>query len=73
MTVCGWCDDTMETGPAGAVDAPVSHGLCRSCLDEKLAALPAPAARVARPALGPVASLGRLAGLAPTAPVPVPA
>lgn len=67
MTICGWCDETMDAGAGVAVAAPVSHGICRSCLDEKLAALPAPAARIARPALAPVAALGRIASLAPSA------
>jgi hypothetical protein len=63
MTFCSWCDVTIAAAGAGAaVAAPTSHGICRSCLDEKLVgALPDHFARIAwsgasRPAcgLGPI-------------------
>jgi hypothetical protein len=50
MTLCAWCDDTIEAGAPALAAAPVSHGICRPCLDAQLAALQAPRPRAARTA-----------------------
>jgi hypothetical protein len=65
MTICAWCDDTIEAGPAAAA-APVSHGICPSCLDAKLAAVAAPRVQIARTG-------SALLGGRPFGPLPAPA
>jgi hypothetical protein len=56
MTVCAWCDSKIVV-PAGLAPrrpaahlAPVSHGICPSCVAARIAALP-------RPALSPALAL----------------
>ena len=43
MSCCAWCEEPIvvpaeATGPGGQARA-VSHGICRPCLDQQLAAL----------------------------------
>lgn len=55
MTVCAWCDAPIVV-PAGilprsaARPAPLSHGICPSCVATRIAALP-------RPSLSPALAL----------------
>ncbi|MDJ0788457.1 MAG: hypothetical protein QNK05_16750 [Myxococcota bacterium] len=50
MGVCAWCHQPLVGSAASAsANAPVSHGMCRSCVEQRLAQLPTPAPR---PALG---------------------
>jgi len=52
FSLCAWCDDMIAAGAGAAVSASVSHGICKSCLDEKLAALADPRRRNKRTLLG---------------------
>jgi hypothetical protein len=64
-SVCAWCDDSSASGdPRGIAPeaTPVSHGMCRPCLERQLVTLrSAPPLRPLRPPLfspAPLLALG---------------